>query len=101
MCHCRIGDFCCYVWGSGILYLNPVILSSYIVHITHQHQASEAPDQLDVCVCSATSDLDLFLCPLVQVDRLNLGDVDPKVTMNTSTSDTDKDAQIPGCPSWT
>lgn len=47
------------------------------------------------------SDLDLLLCPLVQIDRLNLGYVDPQVSMDTSTADTDEDAQIPGRPSWT
>lgn len=48
-----------------------------------------------------TSDLDLLLCPLVQIDRLDLGDVDPEVSMDTSAADTDEDAQIPGRPSWT
>lgn len=46
------------------------------------------------------SDLDLFLSPLVQIDRLDLGDVDPQVSMDTSTADTDEYAQIPGRPSW-
>lgn len=48
-----------------------------------------------------TSDLDLLLRPLIQVDRLDLGDVNPQVSMDASTADTDEDAQIPGCPSWT
>lgn len=48
-----------------------------------------------------TTDLDLLLRPLIQVDRLDLGDVNPQVSMDTSTADTDEDAQIPGCPSWT
>lgn len=48
-----------------------------------------------------TTDLDLLLRPLIQVDRLDLGDVNPQVSMDASTADTDEDAQIPGCPSWT
>lgn len=46
-----------------------------------------------------TADLDLFLSPLVQVDRFDLGDVDPQVSMDASTADTDEYAQVPGCPS--
>ena len=48
-----------------------------------------------------TSDLNLLLRPLVQIDRLDLGDVDPQVPMDASTADADEDTQIPGCPSWT
>lgn len=48
-----------------------------------------------------TSDLDLLLRPLVQIDRLDLGDVDPQVSVDAGTADADEDAQIPGRPSWT
>lgn len=54
-----------------------------------------------VCICSVTSDLDLLLCPLIQVDGFDLGDVDPQISMDTSTADADENAQIPGSPSWT
>ena len=47
---------------------------------------------VDVWVCSVTSDLDLLLCPLVQIDGLDLGDVDPQVSVDTSAADTDEDA---------
>lgn len=46
-----------------------------------------------------TADLDLFLSPLVQIDRFDLGDVDPQVSMDASTADTDEYAQVPGRPS--
>lgn len=48
-----------------------------------------------------TSDLDLLLRPLVQIDGLDLGDVDPQVSMDAGAADADEDAQIPGRPSRT
>lgn len=47
------------------------------------------------------SDLNLLLRPLVQVDRLDFGDVDPEISMNTGASYADKDAQVPRRPSRT
>lgn len=45
--------------------------------------------------------LDLFLRPLVQIDRLDLGDVDPEVPVDAGTADADEDAQVPRGPSRT
>ena len=42
-----------------------------------------------------STDLDLFLRPLVQVDRLDLGDVDAEVAMDPRTADANKDPQVP------
>lgn len=53
------------------------------------------------CEYVTISDLDLLLRPLVQIDGLDLGDVDPQVSMDAGTADADEDAQIPGCPSGT
>lgn len=45
--------------------------------------------------------LHLLLGPLVQVNRLDLGYVDPQVPVDASTADADEDSQIPGGPSGT
>lgn len=39
--------------------------------------------------------LDLLRRPLVQVDRLDSGYVDPQVAVDSSTADADEDAQVP------
>lgn len=45
-----------------------------------------------LCEGVLTSDLNLLLRPLIQIDRFDPGDVDPEVSMNTSAADTDEDA---------
>lgn len=60
----------------------------------HTLTRSKCP-HLCVCICRVTSHLDLLLRPLVQIHRLDLGDVDPQVSMDTGTADTDEDAQVP------
>lgn len=42
--------------------------------------------------------LDLLWGPLVQVHRLDPGDVDPKVAVDPSTADAHEHAQVPGRP---
>lgn len=73
-----------------------------ILHINNKHTVceKEIPYVFDIWICRVTSDLDLFLRPLVQIDRLDLGDVDPQVSMDTGTANAYEDSQIPGCPSW-
>lgn len=45
--------------------------------------------------------LDLLGCPLVQIDRLDSGDVDSKVPVDPGTADTHEHPEVPGSPART
>ena len=51
---------------------------------------------LTVCmVLSVCLYLDLLGCPLVQIDRLDPGDVDAQVAVNSGTADTHEHPEVP------
>lgn len=43
----------------------------------------------------------LLWCPCIQIDTFDPGYMNPKITVDASTTDAQENSQVPRCPSWT